>query len=36
MKKSQYKRILITLYNHFKKLYFTKLAEYYKKTLLKA
>ena len=32
--KEPIQRILITLYNHFKKLYFTKLAEYYKKDII--
>ena len=34
--KEPIQRILITLYNHFKKLYFTKLAEYYKKDIIKS
>ena len=33
--KEPIQRILITLYNHFKKLYFTKLAEHYKKDIIK-
>ena len=34
--KEPIQRILITLYNHFKKLYFTKLAEHYKKDIIKS